>query len=78
MSAAMLAAARHTTSLSTGAIVIAVLAALLVVGCLAWAVARRRAFEPQWTLSFRAAMAEAGFHASATWAEFTDWLRLGR
>ena len=74
----MLAAARHTTSLSTGAIVIAVLAALLVVGCLAWAVARRRALEPRWTLSFRHAMAEAGFRASATWAEFTDWLRLGR
>jgi hypothetical protein len=55
-----------------------VLAALLVLGCLAWAVARRRAFEPQWTLSFRHAMAEAGFRASATWAEFTDWLRLGR
>jgi hypothetical protein len=28
-------------------------------------------------LSLRHAMAEAGFRASATWAEFSDWVRLG-
>jgi len=39
--------------------------------------ARRRAFEPHWLLSLRHAMAEAGFRASATWAEFSDWVRLG-
>jgi hypothetical protein len=65
-------------SLSTGAIVIAALAALVALGCLAWAIARRRAFEPKWMLSLRHSMSEAGFHASATWAEFTDWVRLGR
>ena len=54
------------------------LAALLVLGCIAWAIARERAIEPHWTLSLRHAMAEAGFRASATWAEFTDWVRLGR
>ena len=48
-------------SLSTGAIVIAALAALLVLACLAWALARRRAFEPHWLLSLRHATAEAGF-----------------
>jgi hypothetical protein len=64
-------------SLSTGAIAIAVLAALLVLGCVAWAISRRRALEPHWTSSLRHAMAEAGFHASATWAEFTDWVKLG-
>jgi hypothetical protein len=63
--------------LSTGAIVIAALAALLVLACAAWALARRRAYEPRWWLSLRHALAEAGFRASATWAEFTDWLRLG-
>ncbi|MEA2152264.1 MAG: hypothetical protein QOI18_497 [Solirubrobacteraceae bacterium] len=64
--------------LSTGAIVIAVLAALLVLVCAAWALARSSAFEPHWLLSLRHAMAEAGFRASATWSEFADWARLGR
>jgi hypothetical protein len=63
--------------LTVGAIVIAALAALLVLACAAWAIARRRAYEPRWWLSLRHAVAEAGFRASATWAEFTDWLRLG-
>ena len=74
----MLAASAHTTSLSASAIALAAAAALLILGCAAWAIARRRAFEPRWTLAVRHAMAEAGFRASATWAEFVDWLRLGR
>jgi hypothetical protein len=48
-----------------------------VLACLAWALARTLAFEPHWTLSLRHAVAEAGFRASATWAEFSDWARLG-
>jgi hypothetical protein len=73
----------HTTAkkgdrpLSTGAIVIAALAALLVLVCAAWGVARLTAFEPRWWISLRHSMAEAGFRASATWSEFTDWVRLG-
>jgi hypothetical protein len=78
MSVAMLAASGHTTTLSTGAIVIAALAALLALGCVLWAISRRRAYEPQWLLSLRHAMTEAGFYASATWAEFADWVKLGR
>jgi len=69
---------QHSTTLSTGAIAVAAVAALLVLACLGWALARRRAFEPHWMLSLRHAMAEAGFRASATWAEFADWARLGR
>ncbi len=78
------AAGAHATAskgdrpLSTGAIVIAALAALLVLACLAWALARRSVFEPHWLLSLRHATAEAGFRASATWSEFADWARLGR
>ncbi len=69
---------QHSGTLSTGAIAIAAIAALLVLACLGWALARRRAFEPHWVLSLRHAMAEAGFRASATWAEFGDWVHLGR
>jgi hypothetical protein len=68
---------RHSRRLSTEEIVIAALAALLALGCATWGIARRRAFEPRWTLSLRHATAEAGFRASATWAEFADWIRLG-
>jgi len=66
------------TNLSTGAIAIAALAALVALACLAWGVARWRALEPRWTLFLRHAVTEASFRASATWAEFTDWVRLGR
>jgi hypothetical protein len=68
--------AKHSES-STVAIAAAAVAAVLLLACIGWALARRRAFEPHWLLSLRHAMAEAGFRASATWAEFTDWARLG-
>jgi hypothetical protein len=67
-----------SSSISGGAIALAALAALLALGALAWGIARWLAYEPRWTVSLRHAMAEAGFRASATWAEFTDWVRLGR
>ncbi len=73
----MLAAA-HATSLSDEAIAAAVFAGLLILGCISWAIIRQRAAEPHWTVSLRHAMAEAGFRVSATLAEFTDWLKLGR
>jgi hypothetical protein len=72
--------ARSTSSgkLSDTAIAVAALAALIVLVCLAWGIARMLTFEPRWTQSLRHAIAEAGFRASATWAEFGDWVRLGR
>jgi hypothetical protein len=72
------ARSKQSSKLSTAAIVVAAVAALLALGCAAWGLARRRAFEPHWLLSLRHAMAEAGFRTSATWAEFADWARLGR
>jgi hypothetical protein len=72
---------RHTTPparLSTGALVAAALAALLIVVCLAWAAARWWAYEPRWTVALRHSLAEAGWRLSASWAEFSDWVRLGR
>jgi hypothetical protein len=71
------ARSKHSESLSTAAIAAVVLAVVLVLACIAWALARRRAFEPHWLLSLRHAMAEAGFRLSATCAEFVDWVRLG-
>jgi hypothetical protein len=70
--------AHSTSKLSGTAVAAAVLAALIALGCLVWGVARMLAYEPRWTLSLRHVMAEASFRASATWAEFTDWARLGR
>jgi hypothetical protein len=67
----------HTSGISAAAIVVAVIAALLALACAAWGLASMQAFEPRWTLSLRHAVAEAGFRASATWAEFSDWARLG-
>jgi hypothetical protein len=67
-----------TTGVSPAAIAIAIVAAIVAIGCLSWAVARRRAFEPRWLLSLRHTFAEAGFRASETWSELGDWLRLGR
>jgi hypothetical protein len=68
----------HTGGLSTDAAAIAAVAAVVALLCVAWGVARVLTFEPHWTLSLRHALAEAGFRASATWAEFSDWARLGR
>jgi hypothetical protein len=70
--------AHQTTHVSTVAIALAVLGALVVCGCLAWAIARTLTLEPRWILALRHASAEAGLRASATWAEFSDWARLGR
>ena len=65
------------THISTEAFVFAAIAVLLLLACAAWAFARSRAYEPHWLVSLRHAMAEAGFRTSATWAEFSDWMRLG-
>jgi hypothetical protein len=58
--------------------VIAVLAALVVLACAAWAIERQWALEPHWALSLRHSLAEAGYRVSGTWAEFAEWARLGR
>ena len=65
-----------TVSSTTAVLVIAgaIVLALLV----AWAVARWWAWEPRWLVRWRHAGAEAGWRASGSWAEFMDWVRLGR
>ena len=57
---------------------LAVLAGLLALAGLAYGVARWYAWEPAWAVRARHASAEAGWRASSTWAEFTDFVRFGR
>ncbi|HEY5288048.1 MAG TPA: hypothetical protein VIJ50_13180 [Solirubrobacteraceae bacterium] len=63
--------------LSAGALALAILGALLVLGCIVWALARWLALEPRWTISLTHSLREAAYRASETWAEFSDWARLG-
>ncbi len=64
--------------LSAGALALAILGALLVLGCVVWALGRWLALEPRWTISLTHSLREASYRASETWAEFGDWARLGR
>lgn len=69
---------RHSGGTSKGAIALAAAAGLLALLCIIWAISRTLALQPRWTLSMRHSMEEAGYRASATWAELADWVRLGR
>ena len=76
--AATQTAPKSTPSHKGARLALIVVAALLVMLIALWAFARWWAWEPDWLARWRHATAEAGWRASAAWAEFTDWLRLGR
>ena len=57
---------------------LAILGSLLALGAALFGVVRWRAWEPAWADRFRHAAGEAGWRASSTWAEFTDFVRYGR
>jgi len=61
-------------------LVVALIAAgtLVLLVLLLWALGRSRGWDPVWSARMRHAWGEAGFRTTSTWAEFTDWLRLGR
>jgi hypothetical protein len=59
-------------------LVVVVFGAVVLAVLVLWAFARWWAWEPLWLVRWRHASGEAGWRASAAWAEFTDWLRLGR
>jgi len=59
-------------------LLLAILGGLLALGAAAFALGRWWAFEPAWLVGSRHSWHEAGFRASAVWAEFRDWVRLGR
>jgi hypothetical protein len=61
-----------------GIVIVVVLGGLLVLGGALYGLAHWRAWDPAWARSSRHAVGEAGSRASATWAEFVDWVRLGR
>lgn len=57
---------------------LAILVGLFALAGLLVGVARWFAWEPQWFHRARHATGEAGWRASSTWSEFTDFVRFGR
>jgi len=78
---AVLAASKQTSSdagVPAPLVALAVIALLMMLAALLYALARWWAWEPDWLVRARHAGAEAGWRASGSWAEFMDWVRLGR
>jgi hypothetical protein len=72
-------AATPSDGRDTAAILLLLVVVVLLLAALALAgVARWQAWDPPWLQRWRHASAEAGWRASNAWAEFSDWLRLGR
>jgi hypothetical protein len=59
-------------------VALAIIGALMALAALLYGLARWWAWEPHWLVRWRHAGAEAGWRASGSWAEFMDWVRLGR
>lgn len=76
------AAAARTGGGAAGApapvLLLAALGGLLALAAAAAGLVRWRGWDPAWLASARHAWSEAGWRAGATWAEFADWVRLGR
>jgi hypothetical protein len=77
-----IAAAARTTDPATDTpfpvLALALLAGLMALGGLLAGVVRWLAWEPDWAGRMRHAAGEASWRASSTWAEFSDFVRLGR
>jgi hypothetical protein len=78
--AILAASKRHSSDAGAPAplVALAVIGGLMALAALLYGLARWWAWEPHWLLRARHAGAEAGWRASGSWAEFMDWLRLGR
>lgn len=59
-------------------VLLIVFGALFLLGAVLWALARWQAWDPPFMARWRHATGEAGWRAGNAWAEFTDWLRIGR
>jgi hypothetical protein len=78
---AVLAASKSRSSdagIPAPLVALAVIAVLMMLAALLYGLARWWAWEPGWLVRARHAGAEAGWRASGSWAEFMDWVRLGR
>jgi hypothetical protein len=77
-----IALASHTTQIAPDApfpmLALAILLGVLALCTIAFGVARWFAWEPAWAGRLRHATGEAGWRASSTWSDFTDYVRLGR
>jgi hypothetical protein len=61
-----------------GLVLLALCGLLLAIVLAIVVLVRWWAWEPPWLVRWRHATGEAGWRASNAWAEFGDWLRLGR
>jgi hypothetical protein len=77
-SAATSGPASGSSDHKTAILLLAVIGALLLAVAALWGAARWWAYDPPWVDRTRHATAEAGWRTSAAYAEFKDWLRLGR
>lgn len=68
---------QKSKGLSGLALVLAIVGVLLILACLVWAIARWMGLQPRWSTAMMYSLREASYHASATWAEFSDWARIG-
>jgi hypothetical protein len=78
---AVLAASKSRSSdagIPAPLVALAIIGALMALAALLYGLARWWAWEPHWLVRARHAGAEASWRASGSWAEFMDWLRLGR
>jgi hypothetical protein len=78
---AVLAASKRRSSdagVPAPLVALAVIAVLMMLAALLYALGRWWAWDPDWLVRARHAGSEASWRASGSWAEFMDWLRLGR
>ena len=68
---------RKSKGLSGLALALAIVGVLLILACLIWAAVRWMGLQPRWSTAMTYSLHEASYHASATWAEFSDWARIG-
>jgi dTMP kinase len=59
-------------------LLLVVFGGLFLLAAVLWALARWQAWDPPFMARWRHATGEAGWRAGNAWAEFTDWLRIGR
>ena len=72
------AAARKSTDTTTGLIALAIALGLIALAAIWWFFLFFRGVAPRWWLTARHTLGEAGYRLSAGFADFGDWLRLGR